>query len=270
MPSVTHRVSVLGHVEWVEFVAVGRYPEPGGVAHAGEVFISAAGGGGVAATVLAEHGAEVDFFCALGRDSDGQAACDQLRERGVSVQVAWRKEPTRRAVTLLDAARERTIITIGERLQPVGSDPLEWERLRDAGGVYVTAGDPAALERARAARFVVATPRARGALEGPGPRIDALIFSAHDRDECEWAERVAGRARLLVATEGSAGGRWWGESSGRWDAVPLPGEPRDTYGCGDSFAAAFTFGLASGRDVAGAAALGAEWGAIALTRQGAP
>jgi ribokinase len=264
------RVSVVGHVEWVEFMLIGPYPQAGDVVNADRSFIRAAGGGGVAATVLAEHGAEVDFFCALGRDGDGEAARDQLGERGVRVQVAWRSAPTRRAVTLLDEAGERTIVTIGDRLAPAGEDALAWHRLADVGGVYFTAGDSAALERARTARFVVATPRAREALEAPGPMIDALIYSAHDAHECEWAERVAGRARLLVATEGSAGGRWSGETSGRWDPVPLPGEPRDAYGCGDSFAAAFTFGLAAGMDVGEAASLGAEWGAIALTRHGAP
>jgi ribokinase len=63
----------------------------------------------------------------------------------------------------------------------------------------------------------------------------------------------------MVTTEGAARGRWWGSSNGRWEPVPSPGEPRDSYGCGDSFGAAFTLGLAEGRTIAQAAALGAEW-----------
>jgi ribokinase len=59
-------------------------------------------------------------------------------------------------------------------------------------------------------------------------------------------------------------------SEGRWEATPLPGPARDSYGCGDSFAAAFTFGLGRGDTVEEAAALGAQWGALALTRVGAP
>jgi ribokinase len=100
--------------------------------------------------------------------------------------------------------------------------------------------------------------------------IDALVFSESDPDEREWAERMSQHARLLVATEGERGGRWWGESEGRWAAVPLLGEAHDSYGCGDSFAAAFTLGLGRGDSVAEAAALGAEAGARALTRTGAP
>ena len=89
-------------------------------------------------------------------------------------------------------------------------------------------------------------------------------------DEQAWAERSAHRARLLVCTEGPAGGRWWGMAEGRWDAADPPGEARDSYGCGDSFAAGFTFGLAGGLSVEEAAALGARCGAVALTRAGAP
>lgn len=266
------RVAVVGHVEWVDFVALPRHPNPGEVLHAASGFARAAGGGGVAAAVLAELGAEVDFFCALGDDVQGHAAAEELSGRGVNVEVAWRHQPTRRAVTLLEGRGERTIITIGERLDPLGSDPLAWDRLKSADGVYFTAGDLEALRRARAAAVVVASPRARSALAQPGPDIDALVFSAHDADEKGWAGRIQGRARLLVSTEGARGGRWSSSdhSAGRWEAVPPPGPARDSYGCGDSFAAGFTFALAGGASVAEAAAVGAERGARCLTRAGAP
>jgi ribokinase len=258
-------------VEWVDFVPVARYPEQGDVVHAEGAFSRAGGAGSVVAAVLADLGAEVDFFCALGRDPHGEAAAAELTQRGVRMQVAWRREPTRRAVTLLGAEGERTIVTIGERLQPLGDDPLEWDRLKGADGVYFTAADAGALDHARAARVLTASPRGRGALHGDdGPRLDALIFSSHDRDEREWAERIKPRARLLVATEGERGGHWSGESTGSWPAVPPPGPPRDAYGCGDSFAAGFTFGLAGGRSLEQAARIGAERGALALTKVGAP
>jgi ribokinase len=270
IPPSPPRVAVVGHVEWVDFVSMPRFPHRGELVHADAAFAQAAGGGGVAAVVLAELGAEVDFFCALGHDAHGEAAAAELAGRGVRVHAAWRAKRTRRAVTLLEAGGERTIVTIGERLQPRGSDELAWERMRGADGVYFTAGDPAALRHARQARVVVASPRARTALQGGGPSIDALVFSAHDRDESEWAPGIGHRARLLVATEGAAGGRWWGESEGSWRAVDPPGEVRDSFGCGDSFAGGFTFGLASRQPVAQAAALGAKLGARCVTRTGAP
>jgi ribokinase len=264
------RLAVVGHIEWVEFVPVARLPQPGEVLHADNAFARAAGGGGVVAGVLAELGAEVDFFTALGDDAHGRAAAQQLSERGVRMHVAWSAEPTRRAFTLLEPGGERTIVTVGKRLDPLGLDDLDWGRLRGADGAYVTAGDGAALAQAQRAGVVVASPRARIALEATGPPIDALVFSSRDQDEREWAGRAAARSRLLVATEGAAGGRWWGESEGRWDAVAPPGPVRDSYGCGDSFAAGFTFGLASGAAVAEAAELGARCAARCLTRAGAP
>jgi ribokinase len=259
----------VGHVEWVDFIAVPRLPAPGDIVHAYQAFVRAAGGGGVVAAVLAELGAEVDFFCALGDDADGHAAADQLSGLGVHLQVAWRGRPTRRAVTMLDDGGERTIVTMGERLEPLGSDPLDWGRLESADGAYFTAGDSAALKHARAARVLVASPRGRSALER-GPEVDALVYSGNDRDERAWAERLATRTGVVVETAGAKGGQWRGQSQGEWDAVTLPGPPRDSYGCGDSFAAGFTFSLSAGGSVAEAAALGAVCGARALTRQGAP
>jgi ribokinase len=74
----------------------------------------------------------------------------------------------------------------------------------------------------------------------------------------------------LVATDGAHGGRWWGESSGRWLPAPVPGPIKDSYGSGDSFAAGLTFGLASGRSIAEATTIGAQCGAAMLTKVGAP
>jgi ribokinase len=262
------RVAVVGHVEWVEFLPVPRFPRRGEVIHAPDGFLRAGGGGSVAAVVMAELGAEVDFFCALGDDLPGREALAQLELRGVRMHVARREQPTRRAMTLLEPGGERTIITLGERLEPRGSDELDWERLDETEAVYFTAGDAGALAHARRAEILVASPRARTVLETN--TIDAIVFSESDPDESAWAQRCAPHAQLLVATEGERGGRWWGLSEGRWAAAPLPGPPRDSYGCGDSFAAAFTFGLGRGGTIADAAALGAQAGALALTRVGAP
>jgi ribokinase len=264
------RVAVVGHVEWAEFVRVPQFPPRGSVIHARDAFTRAGGGGGVAAVVLPEMGAETHFFTALGNDEDGRAAAKQITDRGVHLHVAWREAPTRRVITLLEPGGERTIVTIGERLEPLGSDDLEWDILDGAGGVYFTAGDPAAVALARRARVLTATPRAREALEHSGEHVDALIFSASDHDERAWAERLRAHTRFMVATEGAAGGGWWGESEGRWPSVPLPGPAQDSYGCGDSFAAGITFGLAQDLPMLDAALLGAERGAIALTRVGAP
>ncbi len=269
------RVAVVGHVEWVDFIPVDTLPYAGEVVHAASSFARAAGGGGVASVVLAELGADVDLFCALGRDAIGEKAAAELRGRGVGLHVAWREQPTRRAVTMLERSGERTIVTIGRRLEPRADDDLDWSRARGADAVYFTAGDRGALQIARSSQVLVASPRARAALESVGEgdddvSLDALVFSAHDQDERQWAQAAFPHARLLVATDGAAGGRWCGAEEGAWSAAKPPGTSRDSYGCGDSFAAAFTFGLARGESVAEAAALGAVCGARCLTRAGAP
>ena len=75
----------------------------------------------------------------------------------------------------------------------------------------------------------------------------------------------------IVWTEGGHGGHYATAEggTGRWDAAPLPGPPLDSYGCGDSFAAGLTVGLARGLDLEGALALGARCGAYCLTGRGA-
>jgi ribokinase len=264
------RVAVVGHVEWVEFVVVESYPERGVVEHGDRAFTHAGGGAVVAAATLAELGAQVDFFCALGDDDDGHAAEAELTRRGVTVHAAWRPPPTRRVITLLDGGGERTIVTIGERLQPSGDDPLDWGRLEEVDGVYLTAGDIGAARHSRSARVLVATPRFRESLGDEELTLDALVFSRSDQDEVGWARRFEAQTRLMVATEGGHGGRWWGESEGRWDAAAPPGEVHDSYGCGDSFAAGFSFGLAQDMEIGDAAAVGARCGAEMLTRVGAP
>jgi len=264
------KIAVVGHVEWVDFLRVGHLPVRDEVQRAERAAIHAGGGAVVAAAVLADLGAEVDFFCAVGSDANGDAAEAELTRRGIRVHAARRPGPTREVLTLLDDSGERTIITLGERLQPRGEDELDWDRLEGSPGVYFTAGDLAAVRHARRARELVVTPRIRERLGEQEVTADAVVFSASDADEVRWAEKLQSHARLMVATEGKAGGRWCGESEGRWTAVTPPGPVRDSYGCGDAFAAGFTYGLATGMSVSEAAAIGARCGAEMLTRVGAP
>jgi ribokinase len=264
------KIAVVGHVEWVDFLRIGHLPVRDEVQRAKRAAIHAGGGAVVAAAVLADLGAEVDFFCALGSDANGDAAEAELTQRGIRIHAVRRPGPTREVLTLLDDSGERTIITLGERIQPQGDDELEWDRLQGAAGVYFTAGDLAAVRYARQARDLVVTPRIRERLGEQDVTVDAVVFSASDDDEARWAENLQSHARLVVATEGSAGGRWWGESEGRWTAATPPGPVRDSYGCGDAFAAGFTYGLATGTSVGEAAEIGARCGAEMLTRVGAP
>lgn len=220
---------------------------------------------------LARLAGESVLVTALGEDEQGRRSVARLRELGVELRASWRAEPTRRAVTLVDDARERTITTIGHRLEPLGADEeAGWETLAGIDAVYFTAGDLDALRAARrASRVLVASPRARHAL-GHGVELDALVLSAHDEIERREADRAQGEAALVVLTDGGHGGSYRTRSGdgGSWSAAVPPGDPVDSYGCGDSFAAGLTYGLGAGLSVPDSIALGARCGATCLTGSG--
>jgi ribokinase len=210
------------------------------------------------------------FVTALGRDELGERSAGRLNELDVDVHAARRDVATRRAVTLVDDADERTIITLGPRLEPTGGDEdLPWEALEEMDAVYFTAGDLDALRSARAARVLVASPRAGEAL-GQGVELDALVLSGDDAIERRQAERAQEEAKLVVSTEGARGGSYRARSggSGAWDAAPLLAAPVDSYGCGDSFAAGLTYGLGAGLELSAALTLAARCGARCLTGRG--
>jgi ribokinase len=265
---------VVGHVEWVQFARVPSVPRAGEVVHASEPFEEPAGGGAVAAVQLARLAGTASLFTALGRDHHGDRSVARLAELGVSVHAEGLEAPTRRAVTLLDDAGERTITTFGPRLEPRGrrgadgTDTLPGLDDRRLDGVYFTAGDEAALRAARAAsRVLVVSPRAGEAL-GHGVRLDALVMSANDPIERRAAAPIEHGAELVVMTDGARGGSYRSRAgSGAWAAAPVR-EPVDAYGCGDSFAAGFTYGLAAGMDLAAALALAARCGAACLGGRG--
>jgi ribokinase len=260
----------VGHVEWVCFARVARVPRTGEVMHAREPFEEPAGGGAVAAVQLARLAGEAVLVTALGEDEHGRRAVTRLGELGVQVWAASRSSPTRTAVTLVDDARERTITTFGPRLEPVSDDvAVPWSALEQMDAVYFTAGDLGALRAARRARVLVGSPRAIDAV-GQGVRLDALVLSGDDAIERREAAHARDDAELVVFTEGERGGVYRARDgeTGRWTAAPLPADPVDSYGCGDSFAAGLTYGLGAGLTAAEALALAARCGAACLTGRG--
>jgi ribokinase len=265
------RVAVVGHVEWITFARVDQVPPTGGIGHAIETWAGAGGGGGVAARQLAKLAGSCDLFTAFGGDEIADRAREELAADGVRVHAETRPMATRQAICLVDRSGERTITTLGPRLQARGSDPLPWDRLGEADAVYVTAGDDEAIRRARAARIMVVSTRHRETLAASGVQADAVVGS--DRDPAERYEPdrlVHAPPGLVVLTQGADGGRFRlaDGREGRYPPAPAPGPVSDTYGSGDSFHAALTFALGAGAPVADALALAARCGAAALTGRG--
>jgi ribokinase len=252
------RCAVIGHVEWVEFARVALVPAPGEIVHATDVWSEPAGGGAVVASQLAKLAGTCDFFTALGDDELGHAAKDHLGRLGIDVNVEWvRTSGTRRAWVHVDSTGERTITVLGEKLLPgrhAGFDVYDL--------VFFVSGTVEALRGARGGRFLAATLRELPTLQHAGVPLDLLVGSAADPGERHDGSLAA---RCTVLTEGEAGGT---VNGARYPAAPLPAAAVDSYGAGDSFAAALAFALARGDELSAALVLGARAGAAVLTGRG--
>jgi ribokinase len=262
------QLAVVGHVEWVEFARVEHAPAPGEIVHALETWEEPAGGGAVAAVQLANLGASCLFFTALADDELGRRSREALEARGVTVHAGHAPGTQRRALTHVDEAGERTITVLGDKLRPSGEDgSLPWEQLRRCDAVYFVSGDVAALRAARHCAVLVATARELETLRRADVEVDVLVGSGEDAAERLESGELEPEPQTVVTTAGGLGG--WIRPGGPFRAAPLPGAVSDAYGCGDCFAAGLTYGLALGKPVDEAVALGAQCGAAVLTGRGA-
>lgn len=228
-----------------------RMPAAGEIVHAERVWEVPAGGGAVVARQLALLAGRCELFTALGTDATGEESARRLAELGIDVHVRW-GGVTRRAWTHVDAGGERTITVLGDKLLARGPLPLDGYDL-----VFFVSGDDEALRAARRARFLAATVRELSTLQRAGVELDLLVASANDP-----GERYDGslQSRHVALTDGERGGKLDGE---RYDAAQAR-RMVDTYGAGDSFAAALAFALARGDDANTAAELAARAGAAVI------
>jgi ribokinase len=266
----TMQVAVVGHVEWIEFGRVDRVPAPGEIAHATNTRNEPGGAGAVAAVQLAKLAGSCTLFTALGDDDIGERTRRELARLGVRVEAVLRDEPTRRAVTMIDEAGERTIVTLGDRLHPRAVDPLPWDELEDTSAVFFTAGDADALRASRAARVLVATARASDTLAEAGVALDAVAGSGGDPRERFDPSILPARPGVIVTTEGPVGGRYLTAAGieGRYPGLDPPGPVVDTYGAGDSFMGGLTYGLGRRWKLPRALELAARCGASSVTGRG--
>jgi ribokinase len=262
------QVAVVGHVEWVEFARVEHVPAAGEIVDAQETWEEAAGGGAVSAVQLANLNGSCLFFTALADDEHGRRSREELEARGVTVHAAHARGAQRRALTHIDENGERTITTLGEKQRASGEDgSLPWEELARCAAVFFVSGDVAALRAARRCPVLVAASRELPILRRGGVQVDVLVGSGEDAAERFESGELEPAPHIVVTTAGALGG--WIRPGGPFRAAPLPGDVADAYGCGDCFAAGLTYGLALGKPVDEAAALGARCGAMVLTSRGA-
>lgn len=264
------RVAVVGHLEWVQFMLVERLPAAGDIVHALKWWEEPGGGGPGAAVQLSKLAGAARFFTALGDDRLGERALRELERLGLRVDAAIRAEPTRRAITHIDATGERTITVLGDRLEPHGADPLPWHELERVDAVYFTAGDVDALRWARRARVLIATARILPLLAEAKVELDALVGSAVDPAEAYHPGDLDPPPRLAVWTNGAEGGSFAvrGGPTTNYRPAPLPGPIVDRYGAGDSFAAGLAYALGAGESPPRAVSFASRCGAAVLTGRG--
>jgi ribokinase len=262
------QVAVVGHVEWVEFARVDHVPAAGEIVHALETWEEPAGGGAVAAVQLANLNGSCLLFTALADDDLGRRSREELEARRVTVHAGHAPGSQRRAVTHIDEDGERTITVLGDKFRPSGEDgSLPWEELRRCAAVYFVSGDVGALRAARHCPVLVATARELTTLRRAAVPLDVLVGSGEDAAERFESGELEPEPNVVVTTAGGLGG--WIRPGGPFRAAPLPRPVGDAYGCGDCFAAGLTYGLALGKPVDEAVALGTECGAAVLTGRGA-
>ncbi len=113
----------------------------------------------------------------------------------------------------------------------------------------------------------MATARELATLRRAAVEVDVLVGSGEDAAERFESGELEPEPPIVVTTAGQLGG--WIRPGGPFRAAPIPGPISDAYGCGDCFAAGLTFGLAAGKPLDEAVALGAQCGAMVLTGRGA-
>jgi ribokinase len=167
---------------------------------------------------------------------------------------------------------DRTIMVVGDRLQPRADDALPWDRLAACGACYYAGEDPQALVRAREAPVLVVTARRVCDIREAGVLVDVVVGSAADPDEDASGLSGALAPAWTVTTRGAGGGLVRSASGGEWtyEAMRPPGTVVDTYGCGDTFAGCLAAFLGRGEPIEQAVRLAAREAARCATWRGGP
>jgi len=237
--------SVVGHIEWINFLKVDQLPKKGVISHSEKSIELPAGGGSVIAKTLCELTQnQIHFFTALGNDDYGDRCFKILSSMGIKLHVAWHDKPTRRGFSMIDSQGERAITVIGERLAPNYKDNLDWSILKKMDGIFITASDSAIFKMARSAPILCTTPRVGiDTINKSNVLLDGLIGSNLDPGERFSLPELSVKPKYIIKTEGEKGGIIF--PGGRYKALKNKKLKVDSYGCGDSFAAAILYGMAS-------------------------
>lgn len=249
------------------------------------------GSSSILAHNLALLGSHVGFATQLGRDELGAMALKRLQQAGVDLsQVTYRDDKTTGVTVLLPHGRRRHILTHLGVMAEMTVDDVDLEYLSASRHFHISSlylqtglapGLPDLLSKLKAMGLTLSldtnddpSDEWGGVLQQLLDRIDVLL---PNEDE---VLRITGTALLedaldallervpIVAVKCGARGAVVQQAGKRTWIDPIPVEPVDTIGAGDSFNAGFLHVYARNNDPVAAARFAVRTGALSTLRSG--
>lgn len=247
-------VVVVGSANVDLFVRGQRLPEPGETVFA-DTYDELPGGKGLnQAVAAARAGAEVAFFCAVGKDSGADFLADFLGTEPLTLSATVTSSPTGRAIIQVDAKAENSIMVVGGAnlaAESFGGSDFE-SRITKASHVVLQQEVSLALnlQAAKLARdagaLVVLTPApAENTSNELLELVDILLLNEHEArivagmDNSAEAARSLSANRTVVLTQGAAGATLFSQGAHVGSVNAPKVESIDTTGAGDCLAGNF-------------------------------
>ncbi len=270
-------------------IDVERRPAAGETVLGGDLAVHPGGKGANQAVAAARLGADTALLARVGDDAHGRLLLDSLRAAGVdTVGVLVGEAPTGVALITVDPSGDNSIV-----VSPGANARLAPADVRTAVSLFL-ASRVVSTQLEIPLETVVEVvrnlaPGSRLVLNASPPRplptevlaaCDPLIVNEHEarvilggacvsEDPEDWARLLLAKGpRSVVVTLGAEGALVC-DSSGVARVASVKVDAVDTTGAGDAFTAALAWRLATGADLADAAAYAARVGAAAVTRRGA-
>jgi ribokinase len=265
-------VCVVGSANLDLVASTPRRPAAGETVH-GTAFAEHPGGKGLnQAVAAARAGATVAFVGAVGCDAAGDTLRAVLAAEHIDITGLARSDrPSGRAVIVVDAEGENSIVVVAGANAEVGVDALPAARVLLVQLEIPMAVVTSAVVRAKATGATTVVNAAPAAALAPGLLAAVDVVVANEAE----AQRLGGVDALLgagvttaIVTQGAAG-VIVAQAGARWHQPAFPVRAVDTTGAGDAFCGVLAAGLATGRDLHAAVRAAAAAGALAAAAPGA-